>query len=136
LKGLVKDWGLAKAGRKSDADAMAYLNSFYNGKPLAASFGAPEIDGRFAYTEDLSQLNFSARRITLPEVLEEIRGHLQDARPPAIYIGSTVVDSCLPGIRQHNDLNFAALGLNPAPSIWIGNHTVASAHYDAPNNIA
>ena len=136
LKGLVKDWGLAKAGRKSDADAMAYLSSFYNGKPLAASFGAPEIDGRLAYTEDLSQLNFSARRIRLPEVFEEIRAHLQDVRPPAIYIGSTVVDSCLPGIRQHNDLNFAALGLNPAPSIWIGNHTVVSAHYDAPNNIA
>jgi hypothetical protein len=136
LKGLVNEWGLRQAGAKSDAEAMAYLCSFYNDKLLSASYGAPEIDGRLAYTPDLAELNFAARRVRLPEVLDEIRQHTGEPRPPTIYIGSTVVDSCLPGFREKNDLNFATHDLSPAPSIWIGNHTVASAHYDAPNNIA
>jgi hypothetical protein len=27
-------------------------------------------------------------------------------------------------------------GINPPPAIWIGNRTIASSHYDSPNNIA
>jgi hypothetical protein len=136
LKGLVKNWGLTRAGIASDAAAMDYLSSFYNDKPLAASFGPPEIDGRLAYTDDLAALNFAARRVRLSEVFEQIQAHKNDPKPPTVYIGSTVVESCFPGFRQGNDLGFAAHGLDPAPSIWIGNHTVASAHYDAPNNLA
>src|SRR5688572_25896787 len=135
LKGLVKDWGLTRAGATSDAEAMTYLNSLYNEKPLAASFGPPEIRGRLAYTDDVTALNFSARRVRLSEVFEQIEAHRHNPQPPTVYIGSTVVESCFPGFREGNDLGFAAHGLDPAPSIWIGNHTVASAHYDAPNNL-
>jgi hypothetical protein len=46
------------------------------------------------------------------------------------------VDTCLPGFRTANDLTFAAPGFDAAPTIWIGNRTIASCHYDAPNNIA
>jgi hypothetical protein len=46
------------------------------------------------------------------------------------------VDSCLPGFRAQNQLEFAGHGIDPPPSIWIGNRTIASCHYDAPNNLA
>ena len=36
LKGLVADWALTRIGLKSEQEAMAYLRSFYNGKPLRA----------------------------------------------------------------------------------------------------
>ena len=45
----------------------------------------------------------------------------------------------LPGLRVENDLAFDHPMFAPNPpivSIWIGNRTIASAHYDMSNNIA
>ena len=136
LKGLARRWGLVEAGLRSNDDAMNYLRSFYNGKVLSASFAAPEVAGRLFYNTDFTRLNFEARRTSLGDVLDQIRAHLDEAQAPTIYIGSTLVDSYLPGMRQNNDLAFAAHGVDAPPTIWIGNRTVASCHYDAPNNIA
>jgi len=136
LKGLVRNWRLVEAGLRSVDDAMGYLRSFYNGKLLSASFAAPQVGGRLFYNEDFTRLNFEARRTQLGIVLDEIKAHIDDAQPPTIYIGSTLIDSYLPGMRQENDLGFAAFGVDAPPAIWIGNRTVASCHYDAPNNIA
>ena len=136
LRGLVKDWALVKAGLGSVASAMDYLRGLYNGKPLGASFGEPRIAGRLFYEEDFTKLNFTSRRVTLDEVLNAIEQHLHDEQPPTFYIGSTVVDSSFPGFRKDNALAFTSHGVDPPPTIWIGNRTVASAHYDAPNNLA
>ncbi len=136
LKGLAADWALTRVGQRSEREAMDYLRSFYNGKPISASFGAPDIGGRLFYNEDFTQLNFEARRTQLEDVLRQIQEHLGDAQPPTIYVGSTLIDSVLPGFRKDNDVNFAAHGIDPPPSIWIGNRTIASCHFDAPNNLA
>jgi hypothetical protein len=136
LKGLVRSWGLVRAGHRSIDDAMNYLRSFDNGKPLSASFAGPEARGRLFYNDDFTNLNFEARRVKMAEVLDQIRSHLDEEQPPTIYIGSTIVDLYLPGFRKDNDLGFAALNVNAPPSIWIGNRTIASCHYDAPNNLA
>ncbi|HVR58215.1 MAG TPA: cupin-like domain-containing protein [Pseudolabrys sp.] len=136
LKGLVADWAITRAGLSSDQEAMNYILSFYNGKTISASFGSPEIEGRLFYEEDFTKLNFVSQRTQINVVLDRIQAHLNDVRPPTIYVGSTIVDGCLPGFRQHNDLAFAAHGIDPPPAIWIGNRTIASCHYDAPNNIA
>lgn len=136
LKGIARRWGLVEAGLRSADDAMNYLRSFYNGKVLSASFAAPQTDGRLFYNTDFTQLNFEARRTRLGDVLDEIRAHLDEPQPPTMYIGSTLIDSYLPGLRKDNDLGFAAFGVDAPPAIWIGNRTIASCHYDAPNNIA
>ncbi|HVQ12187.1 MAG TPA: cupin-like domain-containing protein [Vicinamibacterales bacterium] len=136
LKGLVADWEITRVGLRADGEAIGYLRSFYNGKPLSASFGPPEIGGRLFYNEAFTELNFSARRAQLDAVLEEIQAHLADERPPTIYVGSTLIDGYLPGFRRENDVGFAAHGIDPPPSIWIGNRTIASCHFDAPNNLA
>jgi hypothetical protein len=136
LRGIVSTWGLVRAGLRSIDDAMNYLRSFSNGKTLAASFAGPEAAGRLFYNEDYTRLNFEARRVRLEEVLDQIRSHLSDERAPTIYIGSTIIDPYLPRFREDNDLGFAALGIDAPPAIWIGNRTIASCHYDAPNNLA
>lgn len=139
LKGLVNDWQLVKAGLSSDEAAIDYLKSFYNGKTVGTFFGAPEIKGRFFYNEDITGLNFETRRAPMDEVLDQIRLHIADEQPPAFYIGSTTIDACLPGLRSHNDLVFDDPMFDdndPLASIWIGNPSLVSAHYDAPNNIA
>jgi hypothetical protein len=136
LKGLVRSWGVVRAGLRSIDEGMSYLRSFYNDKILSASFAGADASGRLFYNDDFTRLNFEARRVKMGEVLDAIRAHLDDDPAPTIYIGSTLVDSYLPGFRAENDLNFADHKLDAPPTIWIGNRTVASCHYDAPNNIA
>lgn len=139
LKGAVKNWALVSEGKKSNEDAIAYLKSFYNGKNVGTFFGAPDIQGRFFYNKEVTGLNFESRRASMDEVLDQIQEHLGEEKPPAFYIGSTTIDACLPGLREHNDIVFndeMFEGNEPLASIWIGNPSIASAHYDAPNNIA
>jgi hypothetical protein len=136
LAGLVKDWPLVKAGLQSDQAAMDYVRSFYNGKTVGTSRGEPHIEGRLFYNGDFTELNFASGRARLDDVLREIQAHLDNERPPTWYVASTTIDACLPGFRRENDLSFGAHGAEPLASIWIGNRTIASCHYDAPNNLA
>jgi len=136
LRGLVANWAIVKAGLASDASAMEYLRARYNGRPVGVSVGEPRIAGRLFYDDGLTALNFTSRRERLDEVLGRIEDAAHMTSPPTIYVGSTLVDSCLPGFREENDVSFAPHGVHPPPTIWIGNRTIASAHYDAPNNLA
>ncbi len=136
LKGLAREWGLVRAGMEGELAAMDYLRACYNGRPVQYSYGGPDVRGRPFYNAGFTALNFEVRRSTLDEVLTQIAAHLDDPLPPTYYIASLLIDSCLPGFRLSNDLDFATLGVHAPPSIWIGNRVIASCHYDAPNNIA
>ena len=136
LKGLVAGWGLVRAGLHSDEQAMRYLRSFYNGKAVGYSVGEPQIAGRLFYNDGMTELNSTVRRDRLDEVLAKIGAHRDDERPPTYYVASLLIDSVLPGFRADNDLAFSAHGVEAPPAIWIGNRTIATCHYDAPNNLA
>lgn len=139
VKGLVRDWALVRRGGDSPEHAAGYLKSFYNGKQVLGYFGSPQIEGRFFYNDDLTGQNFTTQWVRLDEFLDRILAHAGDQAPPAFYVGSTTVDACLPGLRAENDLVFDDAGFEqdrPLVSIWIGNRTLASAHYDMSNNIA
>ena len=134
LRGLVASWPVARAGRESAAATDAYLRRFYQDATVGAMLGAPDIGGRFFYNDDLTGFNFRPVRIKLDAVLDEIARQSKSETPPAIYVGSTTVDTCLPGFRAENDL---ALGdRQPLVSIWIGNRTRIAAHHDLPDNLA
>lgn len=138
LRGLVKGWPLVEAGRRSAVEAIDYLLSFFNGRTVGAYFGAPEMQGRWFYDDELRDLNFESRRTPLDEVLEALRRHLDEQQPPAVYVGSTTIDACLPGLRAANDLAFDDPMFErnaPLASIWIGNRSLVSAHFDAPSNM-
>lgn len=139
IKGVARDWPLVQRGAQSSESAMAYLRSFYNGKPVVCSVGAPEMRGRFFYDEDVAGLNFTARRAPLDQILDQIASHSGDQDAPYFYVGSTDVDTYLPGLRKENDLvlNDPMFERNPPlVGIWLGARTIASAHYDMSNNIA
>jgi hypothetical protein len=139
LKGVARDWPLVGHGLRSPHEAIEYLTGFYHGQQIVGYVGAPEIKGRFHYTPDATAMNFTAERTQLDSFLDRIAAHLSDSGAPSFYIGSTDVDTYLPGLRAENNLLlddplFAADP--PLMSIWIGNRTIASAHYDMSNNIA
>jgi hypothetical protein len=134
LKGLVADWPLVRAGLESNQSAIAYIRKFYRDATVGALLGAPEIEGRFFYNEDISGFNFKAVKLKLDVMLDEVERHKDAVKPPAIYVGSTTVDTCLPGFRDENDLGFG--DRQPLVSIWLGNRTRIAAHHDLPDNIA
>lgn len=134
LRGLVAHWPLVRAGLESAQAADAYLRRFYQDATVVAMLGAPDIGGRFFYNEDLSGFNFRPVHVKLDTVLGELDARRNDAQPPSIYVGSTTVDTCLPGLRAGNDID---LGERDAlMSVWIGNRTRIAAHYDLPDNLA
>lgn len=132
LRGLVAHWPVVLAARARQGES--YLRRFYQGATVTALLGGPEIDGRFFYNDDISGFNFAPVHAKLDAILDELRKHADAAGPPAIYVGSTTVDTCLPGFRDANDVDLGAR--DALASIWIGNRTRIAAHYDLPDNLA
>lgn len=138
VRGLCRDWPLVAAGRDGAQAAADYLLSFYNGRPAVGYTAPAELGGRYFYDDSLTRLNFEAQRVSLSEYLGRMLTHLGDADAPSFYVGSTDLDQYFPGLADAgNDLATAGPALaNLLRSIWIGNRTTASAHYDMSNNIA
>jgi hypothetical protein len=134
VRGLTASWPMVAAARVSAARASAYLLGLYRGMKVTVLSALPEVGGRFFYNEDLSGFNFRRARTTLDAVLADLARASLDSNPPAIYVGSTTVDECLPEFRAGNDLGFGAR--HPDVSIWLGNRTRIAAHHDLPTNLA
>lgn len=134
LRGLVAHWPVVQAARESAHAADVYLRRFYRDATVGAWLGAPDIGGRFFYNAAFNGFNFRPEHMKLDAVLAALERCCDDDEPPAIYVGSTTVDTCLPGFRSENALN---LGDRDAlMSIWIGNRTRIAAHHDLPDNLA
>lgn len=139
FKGLARAWPLVQAGLESPRAAMDYLQANDGGGRLLAYVGQPEIKGRFFYDDSRTSMNFRAERAALSDILQRIEAGFDQADAPSLYIGSTDLDACFPGLAAENDLGLDVETFGPQPplaSIWIGNRTVAAAHYDMSNNIA
>ncbi|MES2900486.1 MAG: cupin-like domain-containing protein [Pseudomonadota bacterium] len=134
LRGLVAHWPAVQAGLQSAAQGAAYLASFYRDATVVAMLGPPDIDGRFFYNQDLSGFNFQSLRVRLDHILKELVDRMADPGPPAIYVGSTTIDTSLPGFNEANPMQLG--GRDALASIWIGNATRIAAHYDLPDNLA
>ncbi|MCB1998731.1 MAG: cupin-like domain-containing protein [Rhodoferax sp.] len=134
LRGLVAHWPAVQAGQGGPLASIDHMRRHYRDATVGAWFGPPGIQGRFFYDDTLTGFNFSAQRVRLDGVLDALARHRDDARAPAIYVGSTTVDTCLPGFRDENDVPLP--GLEPLASIWIGNRTRVAAHQDLPDNLA
>lgn len=141
IKGLIDDWQLVEQGRQSNSSAIDYLKSHYNGRPAVACIGAPEINGRFFYNEQATELNFRTERMGIDEVLDCIQAGFAEENPSSYYIASNVVDTHFPSFRRENDIAIPRPDVDYPleairTSIWIGNRTTACCHYDAPDNLA
>jgi hypothetical protein len=134
LRGLVADWPVVAASTASPREACAYLMRFYRGATVGAMVAPPEQGGRYFYNEDVSGFNFKIARERLDRVLDALLRNAGGPAPPAIYVGSTTIDTALPGFREDNPLDLGAR--NPLASIWIGSPSRIAAHQDVPDNLA
>jgi hypothetical protein len=134
MRGLAESWPLVAGGMSSNNEVRQYLKDFAVDVPVHAFIGQPSIDGRIFYKDDLSDTNFDQIQTRLDWVLEQLQQHEADELPPTIYMGSTALDYCVPGLSEKNRLDLP--GITPSVRIWIGNRNRVAAHYDALENIA
>lgn len=134
VRGLARHWPAVQAAQASDQAVVELLRGCYRDATVNAWIGPPEIGGRFFYDDAFRGFNFHAERVRLDAVLAALLQHAGEARPPALYVGSTTVDTCLPGFRAGNDLGFGML--DPLMSVWLGNRICVAAHQDLPANLA
>lgn len=136
FKGAASHWPLVEAGRRSAKEAAGHIASFHSDKPVVVYRAEPEQRGRFFYNDAIDGFNFNGTREALGPVLDEL---VAGAGAQSIYIGSTDLGIYFPGLDEANGKAFADVHPSLAgstKSIWIGNRTIATCHYDFSHNIA
>ncbi|WP_345549971.1 cupin-like domain-containing protein [Microbulbifer aestuariivivens] len=134
LRGFCRDFPAVQACASSSRDAAAYLNAFYSGLPVNASYGPPEIEGRVFYNEAVNGFNFRNERIDLRCLLQQMLDCSDIEDPPTLYMASTDVTRWFPGFAKENSAGLENLA--PIGFLWVGNRTRVAAHYDYPHNLA
>ncbi len=135
LRGLVSHWPLVQAARRSPREAAELLRRHWQGATAGVYEMAPDTGGRIAYTPDFKGFNFSRALLPFGTVLDQLMAALDDPAPPTLYMGSTTVEACLPGLLDTHPLAFEAEEA-PLVSLWLGNRVTVPAHQDWPRNIA
>jgi hypothetical protein len=133
LRGLAADWPAVAAARISDEAFVAYLQRFAVARPVAAIIGAPEIKGRFFYTDDMTGLNFSRGLTPLGPFFDRLLRDRANSDPYAIAVQSEQIPELLPGFENENRIDLAPPGV--VPRAWMGNRIRVAAHYDLMENI-
>jgi hypothetical protein len=133
LRGLAADWPAVRAARASDEALVDYLKRFSHGRPVNAIVGAPEIAGRFFYTDDLAALNFTRGQSPLDPFLDRLLRDRGVARPYAIAVQSIPAPDLLPGFADANGT--ALVDAAVVPRLWLGNAIRVATHYDLMENI-
>jgi hypothetical protein len=133
LRGLVRDWPVVAAGRRSPAALVEYLARFDSGKPVDAIMTPPEVEGRIFYNDTVTGFNFLRNSLPIAKVAEQVLRYSQFERPPAVAAQSALIAECLPGFGAENPLPL--LDGRVQPRIWLGNAITTPTHLDEWNNI-
>lgn len=134
MRGVANAWPAVQAGRSGPRGMADYLLHFDRGAPADVMMGAPEINGRFFYSDDLRGFNFHRAQVALPVLLAELIRQADELQPNALYAGAASAPDKFPGWSDANPLPFATP--DATPRVWLGNNTRASTHYDVSSNIA
>lgn len=136
LRGMVADWPLVRAAADSDEALADFLRGAASDEPFEAWFGAPEIEGRFGYTDDFTGFNHERKLATVKQLLELLlrqKGHQQ---PHSMYVGGLPVRRHLPGLLPTIPVSLLDMSKATLISLWLGNRTRTAAHWDLPQNLA
>lgn len=134
LRGAVQDWPFVRTALQSDAAAVAYLEQFYNGRPVSTIAAAPSEAGRFFYRTDSKEMNFQRSEQSLSVVLRALLQEQESDGPPAIAMQAVSAPDCLPGLESENPNPFVPKGTQAR--VWIGNCTTVAPHFDVAENLA
>ncbi|HEY0623202.1 cupin-like domain-containing protein [Sphingomonas sp.] len=133
VRGLVADWPLVAAGKRSGGDARAYLLGKHRDLPFTVAVGNAAGDARIFYGPDMA-VNFRTLRGRLGDIFADIDGAENDLGAPPIYIASTDVHDFFDRLHADNHVDLGERRCRAG--IWIGTRTRIAAHNDFPDNLA
>lgn len=133
LRGLVSDWPLVQAARRSAREARQHLLDHARDRPFTVSIGAPGHDGRLFYDAEMA-MNFRTGTGKLPDILAGIDTAEERGEDRTVYLASIDIPAHFDGLDEANPLDLGTR--NPLKSIWIGTKTRIAAHNDFPYNLA
>lgn len=136
MRGLVKDWPIVEAGRRSAHDALGVIESLDTGAPTDIMLAPPAEKGRFFYSPDMRGFNFQRQRASLSQLAQELRRIEGDPLPTGMYAGATPAASHLPGFESANPFPLADPQGGATTRIWLGNATQVATHFDLSDNFA
>jgi hypothetical protein len=134
LRGLAEGWPAVRAGAKSPQAFCDYVGRFDRGSPVNVMTGAPEVEGRFFYKDDMRGFNFARRQEAFGAALAALLAQLDAENPPSTYIESALIADCVPDFPRENALTCVPPGA--VARIWIGNRLRTQTHYDLYDNVA
>jgi len=133
LRGLVADWPLVQAAKRSARAARQHLLDHARDRPFAVSIGAPGHDGRLFYDADMA-MNFRSGTGKLSDIFAGIDTAEQRGEARTVYLASIDIPAHFDGLDTANPIDLC--DRNPLKSIWIGTRTRIAAHNDFPDNLA
>ena len=133
IRGLVTDWPLVRAGRRSAREARAHLLEHARDREFPVSLGESSADGRLFYDAAM-QVNFRMGEVKLDRIFAGFDAAEGRDNVPLVYLGSIDIEQFFNGLGTVNALDLGTR--NPLASIWIGNATNIAAHNDFPDNLA
>lgn len=133
VRGLVADWPLVQAARRSAAEARAYLLRHHRDRPFTVSIGRPGDDGRLFYDAGMA-MNFTMARAKLPEIFAMIDAMEAGGEARPLYLASIDMNEYFDGLIEANHVDLGDRVL--LSSIWMGTPTRIAAHNDVPHNLA
>ncbi len=136
LKGLVSDWPIVGAGRRSEQALGDYLKQQRPAEPVQAWFGAPAIKGRFGYSDDLTGFNHERRIVPLADLIDYLLAHRDEPAAFSAYAGGIALVKHLPSLLPALPMPLLEHGREMLVSLWLGGHTRTAAHWDVPQNLA
>lgn len=134
LRGFVEHWPVVRAARQSQSAVVDYLRRIDAGGPVNVMVGAPDINGRFFYSDDFRGFNFESRQVSISAGLETLVSLAANPQPPAIAMQAIHVPEQMPAFLDDNTMPL--LDNTIAPRIWISNRSVIAPHFDNNHNIA
>lgn len=134
IKGLVSHWPMVAAARAADEVFVTNIASRAADEPISYAIGQPEIEGRFHYVDDGSDLNYTREHATLGAFLHLLLAEAMLPRPRALAGQGLALHQCLPSFAPSHPMPL--LPPSVMPRMWIGNAAKVATHNDELENIA
>jgi hypothetical protein len=136
LRGLVRDWPIVEAARRSRSALSERLLRRSTPDPVQAWFAPPEAEGRFTYSDDLTGFNHERRLLPLAELISYLSERADDPAAWTAYAGGVPIPKVLPGLMGELDMPLLEKGREMLVSLWLGGRSRTAAHWDVPQNLA
>lgn len=134
IRAIVSDWPTVEAAKKSPEAVVNYLKPMDTRSVIPALVGTPDINGRFFYSEDLTEHNFQRAEVTLSIGLDRLLAIKDRSTPHAIALQAIQLNRVMPDYKAAHPQPL--LDNSAEPTMWVGNQATVAPHYDIHDNLA